>query len=105
MTGPISMTINGHALSFLFYSGGILASKNCKNDLTHVVVGVGYGTDEKTGQDYVIIKNSWGTWWGDKGFAKIAVDNSVMKGGTCGILQHNHIVQVKIEDTKDIVKE
>ena len=76
MHGPISMTVNGKARSFLFYRGGILDSANCKPDkLSHAVVGVGYGTDKKTGQDYIIIKNSWGKWWGEKGFAKIAVHN------------------------------
>jgi hypothetical protein len=102
------MTVNASHKSFLFYRRGILDSKDCKADsiadLTHAVVGVGYGTDKKTGQDYVIIKNSWGKWWGDGGFAKIAADNSYMSGGTCGILKHSHIALIKLEDAKDKVK-
>ena len=100
MRGPISMTLNGSSRSFLFYHGGILDTKNCKPDLNHAVVGVGYGTDKKSGKDYIIIKNSWGKWWGNGGYAKIAADSDYYTGGACGILKQNHIALVKIEDAK-----
>jgi C1A family cysteine protease len=48
-------------------------------------LAVGYGHDKKTNLDYVLVKNSWGESWGEKGFAKISLEDQNPKG-TCGIL-------------------
>jgi hypothetical protein len=55
---------------FYNYKSGIFDGKNngkavCGNglyDTNHAVVAVGYGSEK--GQDYWIIRNSWGTHWG-----------------------------------------
>jgi len=46
----------------------------------HAVLVVGYGTDALTGKDYWLVKNSWGTNWGNNGYIKIQRGN-----GQCGI--------------------
>jgi len=46
---------------------------------------VGYGTDEETGIEYWLLKNDFGTDWGEDGFARIERGGG-QAGGMCGIL-------------------
>jgi hypothetical protein len=39
-------------------SGGVI--DKCCDELNHGVLLVGYGRDEKTGDKYYLVKNSWG---------------------------------------------
>jgi hypothetical protein len=61
-------------------------SDKCGTVLDHAVVAVGYGSEGD--QDYIIVRNSWGTWWGEQGYIKIAVKND--GEGVCGILMDIH---------------
>jgi hypothetical protein len=53
------------------------------NGTDHAVLVVGYG--KENGVNYWIVKNSWSTLWGDKGYVKIKED-------LCGILNKPVIV-------------
>lgn len=58
--GPVVIGLSGNLDSFFSYSSGIYSDEQCNNrEIDHVVVVVGYGTDETHG-DYWIAKNSWG---------------------------------------------
>jgi C1A family cysteine protease len=57
--------------------------------VNHAVTIVGFGTDHSFGQEYFIIKNSFGTDWGMSGYAKISTSNSPKNVlGSCNILAY-----------------
>jgi KDEL-tailed cysteine endopeptidase len=80
---PVSVAIEADTRYFQSYSGGILTSSSCGTNLDHGVLVVGYG--EENGQKYWLVKNSWGTTWGDKGYVKILRSESTNDAGVCGI--------------------
>lgn len=79
--GPTSVAIEADTFVFQFYSGGVLNSAACGTDLDHGVTAVGYGTDPSKGE-YYIVRNSWGSSWGVKGYVNIAIKDGQ---GICGI--------------------
>ena len=55
---------------FKAYKSGIYYSTDCNSQLpTHTILIIGWGTEN--GTDFWLIQNSWGTTWGDNGYAKI----------------------------------
>ena len=63
--GPIVIEFNAIE-PFFYYKTGIFDYPKCGTQVDHAMAAVGYGPD------YVVLKNSWGKTWGDKGFAKVA---------------------------------
>uniref|UniRef100_A0ACD5W7B7 Uncharacterized protein n=1 Tax=Avena sativa TaxID=4498 RepID=A0ACD5W7B7_AVESA len=80
---PISVAIEASGRHFQFYSGGVFDGP-CGAQLDHGVAAVGYGSDKGKGHDYIVVKNSWGDKWGEKGY--IRMKRGTGKGeGLCGI--------------------
>ena len=50
----------------------------------HFVVAVGFGKDANSGMTYYIIKNSFGTEWGEEGYVRIQAIDTVDGNGVCG---------------------
>ena len=84
--GPVSVAIEADKLVFQFYTSGIFNNTRCGDNLDHGVTLVGFGTDAKSHADYWIVRNSWGSSWGESGYIRIDAHNIEKKGGLCGIL-------------------
>ncbi|CAL5183567.1 unnamed protein product [Lathyrus oleraceus] len=70
---------------FDHYSHGIYDGSNCpenSDETNHCLLIVGYGSVD--GQDYWILKNSWGTNWGMEGYMYLK-RNSGKQYGVCAI--------------------
>eukprot|EP01083_Nonionella_stella_P077101 210352_1 len=68
--GPVSVAVD--ASRFSLYTGGVFECTGSVR-LNHGITAVGYNSE------YWIVRNSWGTKWGEQGFMKIKM------GDTCGI--------------------
>merc|ERR1712127_18681 len=83
--GPVSVTVEADTKVFQGYTGGIMNSSECGTSLDHAITAVGYGVQD--GQQYYIVRNSWGPTWGDAGYINIASQTGWFARGICGIQQ------------------
>lgn len=78
---PVSVAIMANQDPWMKYQEGIITG--CKDTrLDHGILAIGYGKDEDTKLEYVLVRNSWGERWGESGYARISTEDQ-----SCGILQ------------------
>lgn len=87
---PFSIAIHAANYTFQTYTSGIITD-GCGWIVDHAVQAVGYGTE--SGTDYFLVRNSWGSTWGDNGYVKIAASSGSI--GICGMYQ---VMQYVITD-------
>ena len=77
--GPVSVAVEADQMAWQFYFGGVIDS-DCGDNLDHGVLVVGY--DTYNNPPYWIVKNSWGSNWGENGYVRIGIKPG---NGVCGI--------------------
>jgi len=70
--GPIACGID--ASKMLTYTGGIASQPS--DSIDHVVSVVGWGTEGS--QQYWIVRNSWGEYWGEMGYVRVEKGNNAL---------------------------
>ena len=83
-TGPLSICYA--AEDVLDYTGGIMTS--CSGDIDHCSQIVGFNGEAET--PYWIVRNSWGSWWGESGYFYIAYGSDL-----CDITYDPHYLEVE----------
>jgi hypothetical protein len=70
------------AEDIMSYQSGVYTGY-CGTQLDHGVAAVGYGTDGS--QEYWLVRNSWGTSWGEDGYFRLDKSSAAGTSGKCGI--------------------
>ena len=77
---PLSVFVDGSSAVFRTYSSGIFNSPDCGVFSNHCTDVVGWGIEGDT--EFWIMRNSWGTSWGEKGYMRLEI---ISGPGVCGI--------------------
>lgn len=81
---PVSVLVNAGNTAWQFYSEGIL-KVGCSGEIDHAVTAVGYGFNRLYfiwKDNYLLLKNSWGTDWGMNGYIYLS-SNQINGEGLC----------------------
>jgi len=82
--GPVGVSIDASD-ALMHYVGGIFDGTQCSITTNHAVTLVGYLSGPN---GYWIVRNSWGSTWGENGFIRLAL------GNTCGVILASNAASV-----------
>lgn len=69
--GPLGLSVAAVPWIHNHYESGVFDDCTYPIEIDHAVVLDGYGTDEETGMDYWLVRNSWSPAWGEDGYIRI----------------------------------
>lgn len=82
---PVVVSLDGVNFYWQFYSSGVLSQCGSNNVLNHGVQVVGMQSFSN-GSAWWVVKNSWGSNWGENGFMRL--DKSTSSGNICLICSY-----------------
>lgn len=103
--GPIVCSISTPDDFTYEYRGGVYIDTTVnatRDDIDHDVEVVGWGTEEDDnggdGLDFWIVRNSWGTFWGELGFFRVqrGVNALYIEDGDCWYAQPEHGMETRV---------
>lgn len=104
--GPIVCSVSTPDDFVYEYRGGVYvdtAVNASRDDVDHDVEVVGWGTEEddengQGGLDYWVVRNSWGTFWGELGFFRVqrGVNALFIEDGDCWYAQPEHGMEARV---------
>merc|ERR1711937_137171 len=86
--GPVAISVDAGGNAWQHYTGGVLmntknhdGSFSCTGNIDHAVTLVGYGVENVGGKEvgYWLVRNSWGTEWGEDGYIKLERDPKALE--------------------------
>lgn len=66
--GPIACGVDAEPLHD--YHGGVIGTAG--KGINHIISVIGWGVDAATGDEFWHVRNSWGEFWGEMGYARVA---------------------------------
>jgi len=99
--GPVAVAVDGTGQDMINYSTGIFNAK-CEK-MNHAVMLVGYGIDSISSQHYWVIRNSWGTGWGENGYIRIL--KNAANNLSCFITHSAFQIPLKSKSTETTTEE
>ena len=105
--GPIVCSISTPDDFVYEYRGGVYVDRAVnasRDDVDHDVEVVGWGTEDDDGDengeglDYWVVRNSWGTFWGELGFFRVqrGVNALFIEDGDCWYAQPEHGMETRV---------
>jgi len=85
--GPMSVLVDAASSNFQNYGSGVFYNTACGHQTNHAVTAVGWGYDSLYNAYYVIVRNSWGTGWGESGHIRVKFDPTNDSIDSCLVTQ------------------